>query len=119
MVLSVGANDLTYISEGFNISTTEGNKRRDEFAEKYIELLNFINEKYGEEVDIFMVSWSETGMDSTIKKVLTTANKTMDNVYMVTVKGDRKASSSHPSISSHAECAQILIDEIRKVKGWN
>ena len=119
VILSVGANDLTYISEGFNISTTEGNKRRDEFTEKYIELLNFINEQYGEDVDIFMVSWTEVGMDSTIKKVLDKANKTMDNVYMVTVKGDRKASSSHPSIESHAECAQILIDEIRKVKGWN
>ena len=119
VVLSVGANDLTYISEGFNISTTEGNKRREEFTKKYIELLNFINEKYGEEVDIFMVSWSETGMDSTIKKVLTEATKTMDNVYMVTVKGDRKAASSHPSIASHTQCAQILIDEIRKVKGWD
>ena len=119
VILSVGANDLTYISEGFNVSTSEGNKRREEFTKKYIELLNFINEKYGENVDIFMVSWSETGMDSTIKKVLTEANKTMDNVHMVVVKGDRKASSSHPSISSHAECAQILINEIRKVKGWD
>ena len=119
VILSVGANDLTYISEGFNISTTEGNKRREEFTEKYIELLNFINEQYGEDVDIFMISWTETGMDSTIKKVLDKANKTMDNVYMVAVKGDRKASSSHPSVESHAECAQILIAEIKKVKGWN
>ena len=37
VVLSVGANDLTYISEGFNISTAEGNKRREEFTKKYIE----------------------------------------------------------------------------------
>ena len=115
IVLSIGANDLTYVDAGYQISEEEGLKRIEVFNEEYLKLLEFINELHPN-AEIFMVSWQEIPMYYLVKKAFDAAN--MSNTHIVTVTGDMKSAKHHPSAQCHIEISDILINEISKIMGW-
>lgn len=115
IVLSIGANDLTYVDAGYQTSEEEVLKRIEVFTEEYLKLLEFIN-KLHPNAEIFMVSWQEIPMYYLVKKVFDAAN--MSNTHIVTVTGDMKSAKHHPSAQCHIEISDILINEISKIMGW-
>ena len=115
IVLSIGANDLTYVDAGYQISEEEGLKRIEIFTQEYLSLLNFINSIHSN-VEIIMVSWQEIPMYYLVKKAFDAAN--MSNTHIITVTGDMKSAKHHPSAQCHIEISDILINEISKIKGW-
>ena len=115
IVLSIGANDLTYVDDGYKISEEEGKIRIEAFTKEYINLLHFIN-KHHPNTEIIMVSWQEIPMYYLVKKVFDEAK--MKNTHMILVTGDMKSAKHHPSAQCHIEISDILINEISKVTGW-
>ena len=115
VVISMGANDLSYLNDGFNSSKQEGERRTELFINEYISLLKYITE-LNPNVEIFMITWLEVPMYELIQKTFERAN--MKNAHHVTVTGDMQASKHHPSAKCHIELSLELANEIAKVTGW-
>lgn len=119
VIISVGTNDLYYIEDGYKQSNEIGSQRKQDFIDKYKELVEMITSMY-EGVEIFMVygAMGEIRMYSTVESAYKNINKTLSNVHLVKLNGDQKAIDYHPSAKSHEEMATVLIDEIKKIKNW-
>ena len=119
VIISVGTNDLYYIEAGYKESTSLGDERKQDFINKYKELLEFITSLYNG-VEIFMVygAMGETRMYPTVKAAYNNVKDLMNNVHLVYLVGDQKAIDYHPSAKGHEEMSVDLIAEIKKVMNW-
>lgn len=119
VIISVGTNDLYYIEAGYGESTSLGDERKQDFINKYKELLEFISSIY-EGVEIFMVygAMGENRMYATVRAAYDNVKDVMSNVHLVRLYGDQKAIDYHPSAKGHEEMAVDLIAEIKKVMNW-
>lgn len=119
MIISVGTNDLYYIEAGYNESKAIGDQRKQDFIDKYKELLEFITSMY-DGVQIFMVygAMGEIRMYPTVEAAYNNVKDSMNNVHLVKLNGDQKAIDYHPSAKGHEEMSEVLIAEVKKVMNW-
>ncbi len=119
VIMNLGTNDNSYIKYITNIQS-ERDALMEEFIEYYVEFINYIHSIYpNAHIMILYGLMNEKDIFDATLEIYERASANIETISVFKQTSDQAGSSSHPTAASHRTIAQNIVEEIKRLKGWD
>lgn len=116
VIVNLGTNDWSYIA--LASTQAEQNNRMQEFKDGYVAFVQYLRTLYPDAYILILYGlMNETSIYQATEEIYNTV-RTDSKVGILKVTGDGQGYNYHPSVSSHAQIAQAVIEKIKAMTAW-